>query len=451
MQRGGPWLHTLLACACKQVTEKLGNLAAGLLLEATEAGSPPAHMLPALQVANALCGGGGCGELMQALLPLVQALGCHTEASNPFLCQVSFIFTAACLSKLPHPAALRTTAGRGASQVCRALRPRAASPQAALLRRPGGMCGIPSCLGCSSRRWRLGAVRPSSMAAQEGHWALQYEGMEALLAYARSPNTGDFKAVLPKSAYNPGASHAVHPHAMLLRLLVGALAATVRFPRAVPLGTSGHMQAHRMLHADDEDASERFAQLLRQHMRRECPAPEGDVAGLGAASAGGPMQAPAHERCDQLCRLAKRAQALEVQLAEASEACGAADALSAAADAAWQVCASHAIKHTFERCACTRPQCNSPCRAGAAGLGAGAGWAGQGRQQACHGKARRHVHAGQPAPCQHRVTLSQQSPSAKRLFWRSGTQLSSTTARESLPYLLLALSPHAAWWTSCSL
>lgn len=39
---------------------------------------------------------------------------------------------------------------------------------------------------------------------QEDHWALRYEGMEALLAYARSQQSGDFKAVLPKSVYSSG-------------------------------------------------------------------------------------------------------------------------------------------------------------------------------------------------------------------------------------------------------
>ena len=44
---------------------------------------------------------------------------------------------------------------------------------------------------------------------QERHWALQHEAMESLLLYVRSPKSGDFKQVLPKTLYNPGklASH----------------------------------------------------------------------------------------------------------------------------------------------------------------------------------------------------------------------------------------------------
>ncbi|DBA67335.1 TPA: hypothetical protein ACH3X2_001632 [Trebouxia sp. C0005] len=38
---------------------------------------------------------------------------------------------------------------------------------------------------------------------EERHWALQHEAMESLLLYVRSPKSGDFKQVLPKSLYNP--------------------------------------------------------------------------------------------------------------------------------------------------------------------------------------------------------------------------------------------------------
>lgn len=43
-----------------------------------------------------------------------------------------------------------------------------------------------------------------AVSRQERHWALQHEAMESLLLYVRSPKSGDFKQVLPKSLYNPG-------------------------------------------------------------------------------------------------------------------------------------------------------------------------------------------------------------------------------------------------------
>lgn len=46
-------------------------------------------------------------------------------------------------------------------------------------------------------------VRPAAV-WQEQHWALQYEAMESLLLYSRSPKSGDIKQVLPRSLYNPG-------------------------------------------------------------------------------------------------------------------------------------------------------------------------------------------------------------------------------------------------------
>ena len=36
------------------------------------------------------------------------------------------------------------------------------------------------------------------------HWALQHEAMEALLAYMRLSEAGDFKRLLPRSLHNPG-------------------------------------------------------------------------------------------------------------------------------------------------------------------------------------------------------------------------------------------------------
>ena len=39
---------------------------------------------------------------------------------------------------------------------------------------------------------------------QEQHWAFQHEAMEALLAYMRMSESGDFKQLLPRSLYNPG-------------------------------------------------------------------------------------------------------------------------------------------------------------------------------------------------------------------------------------------------------
>ena len=91
----------------------------------------------------------------------------------------------------------------------------------------------------------------------------------------------------------------------------------------------------RSVHADDEEVSERFAQLLRQHMRRECSGSH--VEGHDSGQAVWPAEFPAHEQHEELYRLAKRAQALEVQLAEAGEASGGTDAVSCAADMAWQV------------------------------------------------------------------------------------------------------------------
>ena len=41
---------------------------------------------------------------------------------------------------------------------------------------------------------------------QEQHWALNHEAFQSLLVYARSPDSGDFKELLPRSIYCPGSS-----------------------------------------------------------------------------------------------------------------------------------------------------------------------------------------------------------------------------------------------------
>lgn len=39
---------------------------------------------------------------------------------------------------------------------------------------------------------------------QEQHWALQHEAMQSLLTYSRSPKSGDFRQILPRSLYDSG-------------------------------------------------------------------------------------------------------------------------------------------------------------------------------------------------------------------------------------------------------